>query len=55
MPFLLVVFNTSGWERTGVVSIELDAMRLYFRDGYWLEEEASACKDSGYYRASTRG
>ncbi|CAN7268617.1 alpha-mannosidase [Paenibacillus sp. LjRoot153] len=36
LPF--IVMNTSGWERSGVVSIELDALRLYFRDGYTPEE-----------------
>ncbi|WP_261301439.1 alpha-mannosidase [Paenibacillus andongensis] len=40
----VVVFNTTGWERTGVVSIELDALRLYFRDGYTLEEASSFAK-----------
>lgn len=40
----VVVFNTSGWERTGVVSIEVDALRLYFRDGYTLEEASSLAK-----------
>ncbi|MDQ0889560.1 alpha-mannosidase [Paenibacillus sp. V4I9] len=40
----VVVFNTSGWERTGVVSIEVDALRLYFRDGYTLEEASSFAK-----------
>ncbi|SDM79568.1 alpha-mannosidase [Paenibacillus sp. yr247] len=40
----VVVFNTSGWERTGVVSIELDALRLYFRDGYSLEEASDIVK-----------
>ncbi|XOK61652.1 alpha-mannosidase [Paenibacillus elgii] len=34
----LVVFNTTGWERTGVVTVELDAERLYFRDGFPLDE-----------------
>ncbi|TXK84349.1 alpha-mannosidase [Paenibacillus sp. N3.4] len=40
----VVVFNTSGWERTGVVNIELDALRLYFRDGYTLEEASAFAK-----------
>ncbi|OPH56356.1 alpha-mannosidase [Paenibacillus ferrarius] len=40
----VVVFNTTGWERTGVVSIELDALRLYFRDGYSLEEASAFVK-----------
>ncbi|MDR6550746.1 alpha-mannosidase [Paenibacillus qinlingensis] len=40
----VVVFNTSGWERSGVVSIEMDALRLYFRDGYTLEEASALAK-----------
>jgi alpha-mannosidase len=42
-PF--VVFNTSGWERTGVVSVELDAARLYFREGLSLEETTRRMKE----------
>ncbi|WP_338588460.1 alpha-mannosidase [Paenibacillus sp. Y5S-9] len=37
----VVVFNTTGWERSGVVQMELDAARLYFREGYSLEEMAA--------------
>ncbi|MCY9693180.1 alpha-mannosidase [Paenibacillus alginolyticus] len=40
----VIVMNTSGWERTGVVSIELDALRLYFRDGYTQEEASDIVK-----------
>ncbi|MEK3777880.1 MULTISPECIES: alpha-mannosidase [unclassified Paenibacillus] len=40
----VVVFNTTGWERSGVVQMELDAARLYFRDGYTLEEMATQMK-----------
>ncbi|MFD0693934.1 alpha-mannosidase [Paenibacillus sp. GCM10027628] len=40
----VVVFNTSGWERSGVVSIEADALCLYFRDGHTLEEASSIAK-----------
>ncbi|CAH1201449.1 alpha-mannosidase [Paenibacillus sp. JJ-223] len=40
----LVVFNTSGWVRSGVVQMEMDAARLYFRDGLGLEENASRMK-----------
>lgn len=40
----VVVFNTTGWERSGVVQMELDAARLYFRDGYTLEEMAAQMK-----------
>ncbi|MFB4330613.1 alpha-mannosidase [Paenibacillus sp. CR_12] len=44
-PLPLVVFNTSGWERSGTVSIELDAKRLYFREGYSLEETSRRMKE----------
>ncbi|HBU80905.1 MAG TPA: alpha-mannosidase [Paenibacillus sp.] len=37
----VVVFNTSGWERSGVVQMELDAARLYFREGFSLEDMAA--------------
>ncbi|CAM4341483.1 alpha-mannosidase [Paenibacillus xylanexedens] len=40
----VVVFNTTGWERSGVVQMELDAARLYFRDGHTLEEMATQMK-----------
>ncbi|WP_017692447.1 alpha-mannosidase [Paenibacillus sp. PAMC 26794] len=40
----VVVFNTTGWERSGVVQMELDAARLYFREGYSLEEMATQMK-----------
>ncbi|WP_339789135.1 alpha-mannosidase [Paenibacillus sp. FSL R7-0313] len=40
----VVVFNTTGWERSGVVQMELDAARLYFRDGFTLEEMAAQMK-----------
>ncbi|MFK0525862.1 alpha-mannosidase [Paenibacillus illinoisensis] len=33
----LITFNTTGWERSGIVQIELDAARIYFRDGISLE------------------
>ncbi|GGG64302.1 alpha-mannosidase [Paenibacillus radicis (ex Gao et al. 2016)] len=35
IPF--VVYNTTGWNRSGVVSIELDIERIYFRDGHSLD------------------
>ncbi|NUU59040.1 alpha-mannosidase [Paenibacillus agri] len=38
VPF--VVTNTTGWNRTGTVSVELDAARLYLREGFSLEETA---------------
>jgi len=36
LPF--VVFNTTGWERAGTVEVELDAARIYFRDGVPMDE-----------------
>ncbi|MEK8128277.1 alpha-mannosidase [Paenibacillus filicis] len=42
----VVVFNTSGWERSGVVTIEVDALRLYFRDGYKLEEASRLAQEA---------
>ncbi|QCT02308.1 glycosyl hydrolase family 38 N-terminal domain protein [Paenibacillus algicola] len=42
VPF--VVFNTTGWKRTGTVTVTLDAERLYFRDGYSLKETAERMK-----------
>ncbi|HTG69702.1 MAG TPA: alpha-mannosidase [Candidatus Udaeobacter sp.] len=36
LPF--VVFNTTGWKRSGVVEIELDVARIYYRDGMPLNE-----------------
>ncbi|GGG14824.1 glycosyl hydrolase [Paenibacillus albidus] len=38
VPF--VVMNTTGWNRTGTVTIELDVARLYLREGYPLDETA---------------
>ncbi|RAP77142.1 alpha-mannosidase [Paenibacillus montanisoli] len=29
----LIVFNTTGWNRSGVVKVELDVARVYFREG----------------------
>ncbi|WP_019004055.1 alpha-mannosidase [Cohnella laeviribosi] len=54
----VVVFNTTGTPRTGVVTIELDAERLYFRDGYTLEEAARKIKSldlSGRVLVDERG
>ncbi|MEK5418544.1 alpha-mannosidase [Paenibacillus sp. FSL L8-0708] len=31
LPF--VVFNTTGWKRSGTVTIELEAAKIYFREG----------------------
>jgi len=36
VPF--VVFNTTGWERGGTVEVELDAARVYFREGIAQDE-----------------
>lgn len=36
LPF--VVMNTSGWRRAGTVTVDLDAARLYLREGFTLEE-----------------
>jgi alpha-mannosidase len=41
----LVVMNTTGWNRTGTVSVELDAARLYLREGFSLEETANRMKE----------
>lgn len=57
-PLPLVVFNTTGWSRSGKVSIELDAKRLYFREGYSLEETSRRMKDidlSGRVLVNARG
>ncbi|WP_379164092.1 alpha-mannosidase [Paenibacillus sp. sgz5001063] len=43
VPF--VVMNTTGWIRTGAVSIELDAARLYLREGLGLEETSRRMKE----------
>jgi len=40
----LIVANTSGWSRAGTVSVELDAARLYLREGLPLEETARRMK-----------
>ncbi|MHA0856847.1 alpha-mannosidase [Paenibacillus sp. CMAA1364] len=41
----LVVMNTTGWDRSGTVTLELDAERLYLREGFTLEETASRMKN----------
>jgi len=41
----LVVWNTTGWSRSGTVSIELDAKRLYFREGFTLAETSRRMKE----------
>lgn len=34
----VVVFNTSGWARSGVVTVEVDVKRVYFREGIGFDE-----------------
>jgi alpha-mannosidase len=41
----LVVMNTTGWNRSGTVTVELDVERLYLREGYTLEETALRMKE----------
>ncbi|AZK45216.1 alpha-mannosidase [Paenibacillus lentus] len=41
----LVAMNTTGWKRTGTISVELDAARLYLREGFTLEETARRMKE----------
>jgi alpha-mannosidase len=36
LPF--VVFNSTGWVRSGVVSVDLDVSRIYFREGVPFDE-----------------
>ncbi|MBE9913635.1 alpha-mannosidase [Paenibacillus donghaensis] len=43
VPF--VVFNTTGWKRSGTVSVDLDVARVYFRDGGTLEEMSRQMKE----------
>ncbi|MEC0243859.1 alpha-mannosidase [Paenibacillus dokdonensis] len=43
VPF--VVFNTTGWKRSGTVSVDLDVQRVYFRDGGTLEEMSRRMKE----------
>ncbi|MDN4069652.1 alpha-mannosidase [Paenibacillus vini] len=45
-PLPLVAMNTTGWARTGVISVELDAARLYLREGFTLEETARRMKEA---------
>lgn len=44
-PKPVVVFNTSGWERSGVISVEADIARLYFREGLSLKETAERMQE----------
>ncbi|OOC60600.1 alpha-mannosidase [Paenibacillus ihbetae] len=41
----LVVWNTTGWSRSGTVTLELDAKRLYFREGFTLAETSRRMKE----------
>lgn len=41
----LVAMNTTGWKRSGTISVELDAARLYLREGFTLEETARRMKE----------
>ncbi|TFE25563.1 alpha-mannosidase [Cohnella luojiensis] len=43
LPF--VVFNTTGWSRSGTVEVELDVARLYYRDGLSREEMIRRMRD----------
>lgn len=42
----LIVMNTTGWSRTGTVTVELDAARLYLREGFTLEETAQRMRET---------
>lgn len=56
VPF--VVMNTTGWSRTGTVSVELDAARLYLREGHTLEETSRRMQEiklSGRVLVDERG
>ncbi|NBD24280.1 alpha-mannosidase [Paenibacillus glycinis] len=41
----LVAFNTTGWERSGVVEVELDVARVYYREGIAPNEMMRMMKD----------
>jgi alpha-mannosidase len=43
LPF--IVFNTTGWSRSGTVEVELDAARIYFREGLSPDEMIRRMKD----------
>jgi alpha-mannosidase len=43
LPF--VVFNTTGWERSGTVEVDLDVARIYFREGISPEEMIRQMKE----------
>lgn len=41
----VVVFNTTGWERSGTVSVSVDAARIYFREGSDFPEMRKRIKE----------
>ncbi|MFD0620951.1 alpha-mannosidase [Paenibacillus sp. GCM10027629] len=43
-PLPLVVFNTTGWSRTGVVSVELEVAKIYEREGIRAREMTERMK-----------
>lgn len=43
LPF--VVFNTTGWERSGTVAVQLDVSRIYFREGVPFDEMKRRIKE----------
>ncbi|WP_018751670.1 alpha-mannosidase [Paenibacillus sanguinis] len=43
-PLPVIAMNTTGWTRTGTVTVELDAARLYLREGLGVEETGSRMK-----------
>lgn len=45
-PLPVLAFNTTGWTRSGVITVELDAARLYLREGFTIEETARRMKET---------
>lgn len=43
-PLPVIAMNTTGWTRTGTVTVELDAARLYLREGLGVEETGRRMK-----------
>ncbi|WP_274365109.1 alpha-mannosidase [Paenibacillus thermotolerans] len=41
----LIVWNTTGWSRSGTVRVKLDVKRVYFREGYNFEQMRSMVKE----------
>lgn len=57
-PLPLIAMNTTGWTRSGVIAVEIDAARLYLRDGHGLEETARRMRAvdlSGHVLVDDRG